>query len=82
VVVGFAAESQDLLENAAAKLASKKLDLLVANDITAPGAGFGTDTNRVVLLFPNSQVEELPLLEKFEVAEVIISHIGRLLENL
>ena len=81
VVIGFAAESHDLLENARSKLKSKKLDMLVANDISAPGAGFGVDTNRVTLLFPKRKNEILPLMSKVEVAETIIAHIGALLEN-
>jgi phosphopantothenoylcysteine decarboxylase/phosphopantothenate--cysteine ligase len=81
VVIGFAAESQDLLENAGAKLKSKKLDMLVANDISAPDAGFGVDTNHVTLLFPHAKEETLPLMSKSEVAETIITHLGVLLEN-
>ena len=79
VVVGFAAESQSLLENAAEKLQSKKLDLIVANDISSPDAGFAVDTNRVTFLFSNGSSEILPLMSKTEVAERIIEHISRLL---
>jgi phosphopantothenoylcysteine decarboxylase / phosphopantothenate---cysteine ligase len=81
VVIGFAAESRDLLENASLKLDSKKLDILVANDISAPDAGFSVDTNRVTLLFPNAEEEALPLMSKSDVAETIITHLGELLEN-
>ncbi len=81
VVIGFAAESKDLIENASRKLKSKKLDILVANDISAPDAGFSVDTNRVTLLFPNAKEEVLPLMSKSEVAETIITHLGELLEN-
>jgi phosphopantothenoylcysteine decarboxylase/phosphopantothenate--cysteine ligase len=80
VVIGFAAESQHLLENAAEKLQSKKLDLIVANDISATDAGFAVDTNRVTLLFANGTSESLPLMNKTEVAEKIIEHTARLLE--
>jgi phosphopantothenoylcysteine decarboxylase/phosphopantothenate--cysteine ligase len=80
IVVGFAAESQNLLENAAEKLKSKKLDLIVANDISATDAGFAVDTNRVTLLFANGTKEILPLMSKTEVAERIIEHTSRLLE--
>ena len=55
VVVGFAAESRDLLVNANEKLKSKKLNFIVANDISSSDAGFGVDTNRVTLLFPNGK---------------------------
>jgi phosphopantothenoylcysteine decarboxylase/phosphopantothenate--cysteine ligase len=81
VVIGFAAESRDLLDNAARKLKSKKMDLLVANDIAAPGAGFAVDTNRVSLLSPDSGVETLPLMSKSEVAGIIIAHLEKLLES-
>ena len=57
------------------------MDMVVANDITAPDAGFGVDTNRVTLLFPHSKEENLPLMSKSEVAEIIIAHIVRLLES-
>jgi len=80
VVVGFAAESQNLLENADEKLKSKKLDFIVANDISANDAGFAVDTNRVTFLFANGARENLPLTSKMEVAEIIIEHISRLLE--
>ncbi len=80
LVVGFAAESRDLLENAAEKLKSKHLDFIVANDISAKDAGFGTDTNRVTLLFSSGQQEALPLMSKAEVAQVVIERIGGLLE--
>ncbi len=80
VVVGFAAESRDLLENASAKLSSKKLDLIVANDISAPDSGFGVDTNRVTLLFADGKEESLPLMSKAEVAEAIIECVAAMLE--
>ena len=81
VVIGFAAESTDLLKNAALKLKSKKLKMLVANNISDPEAGFSVDTNRVTLLFPDGKQETLPLLAKAEVAETIIAHLEVLLEN-
>jgi phosphopantothenoylcysteine decarboxylase/phosphopantothenate--cysteine ligase len=80
VVVGFAAESRDLLVNANEKLKSKKLNFIVANDISSSDAGFGVDTNRVTLLFPNGKKESLPLMSKAEVAEAIIEHIAAFLE--
>ncbi|MBK9603797.1 MAG: bifunctional phosphopantothenoylcysteine decarboxylase/phosphopantothenate--cysteine ligase CoaBC [Anaerolineales bacterium] len=80
VMVGFAAESQNLLENAAEKLKSKKLDFIVANDISASDAGFAVETNRVTILFANGERENLPLTSKMEVAEIIIEHTSRLLE--
>jgi phosphopantothenoylcysteine decarboxylase/phosphopantothenate--cysteine ligase len=80
VVVGFAAESRDLLENASEKLKSKKLDMIVANDISATDAGFAVETNRVTLLFANGIKENLPLMSKTEVAEKIIEYTSKLLE--
>jgi phosphopantothenoylcysteine decarboxylase/phosphopantothenate--cysteine ligase len=71
VVVGFAAETNDLLENAAGKLARKRLDLLVANDVSATDAGFEASDNRVILLSPDREPEAVPLMAKFDVAERI-----------
>ncbi|GAB4498906.1 MAG: bifunctional phosphopantothenoylcysteine decarboxylase/phosphopantothenate--cysteine ligase CoaBC [Anaerolineales bacterium] len=79
VTVGFAAESQHLLQNAQQKLTSKKLDLIAANDITAADAGFGVETNRVTLLFANGRTETLPLLSKTQVAEQILAAVATLL---
>ena len=78
-VVGFAAESGDLVERARRKLARKGCDLLVANDISRPGAGFDGDRNAVVLLTPDGGVEELPLLPKDRVAERIFDRVEKLL---
>lgn len=75
LTVGFAAESQDLLENAQAKLNAKKLDLIVANDISASDAGFGVETNRVTILFASGRRETLPLMDKTEVAQVIMQTV-------
>jgi len=80
VVVGFAAESRDLLANANEKLRSKKLDFIVANDISSSDAGFGVETNRVTLLFTDGKKESLPLMSKAEVAEAVIGHVAALLE--
>jgi phosphopantothenoylcysteine decarboxylase/phosphopantothenate--cysteine ligase len=79
VVVGFAAESQNLIDNAREKVFKKKLSLIVANDILATDAGFGVDTNRVVLVGANGGVEALPLLSKAEVAEAVMERIEKLL---
>ncbi|HUX77341.1 MAG TPA: bifunctional phosphopantothenoylcysteine decarboxylase/phosphopantothenate--cysteine ligase CoaBC [Anaerolineae bacterium] len=79
LAVGFAAESQDVIENARAKLAAKNLDLIVANDVTAPDAGFAAETNRVVILGREGGVEELPLMSKAAVAEAILDRVATLL---
>ncbi len=81
VRVGFAAESQELEKNAADKLARKELDLIVANDITAPGSGFGTDTNRVTIIDKSGASETLPLLSKYEVAQRILDRVVSLLKK-
>ena len=81
VVVGFAAESEHLLENAQSKLQRKGLDLLVANDITATDAGFATDTNRVMLLMPEQEPARLDLMGKDRVGEVIMQRVGALLQQ-
>ena len=80
VVVGFAAESRDLLENATHKLQSKGLDFIAANDISSNDAGFAVATNRVTLLFADGRQEVLPLMSKTEVAEVILERVAKLLE--
>jgi len=80
VVAGFAAESQDLLQNAIVKLQSKKLDLIAANDISANDAGFAVETNRITLLFADGRRESLSLMGKNEAAEIIIARIAALLE--
>ena len=80
VVVGFAAESRDLLENAAHKLQSKGLDFIAANDISAGDAGFAVETNRVTLLFADGRQEGLSLMSKSEVAQVILERVATLLE--
>lgn len=79
VVVGFAAESERLLENAQDKLERKGLSMIVANDISAPDAGFAVDTNRVSLVLPGGVVEHLPLMTKDEVAGEVLRRVVSLL---
>jgi len=73
--VGFAAESDDLVANAKKKLAGKKLDLIVANDITDKKSGFGVDTNKVTLIDKKGKAESLPLMSKREVADKILDRV-------
>ncbi|HEY5625891.1 MAG TPA: bifunctional phosphopantothenoylcysteine decarboxylase/phosphopantothenate--cysteine ligase CoaBC [Dehalococcoidia bacterium] len=80
VKVGFAAESQDLLVNARAKIESKGLDLIVANDITAADAGFSVDTNRVLVIDAAGEQEEWPLMTKYEVSWRILDRVYKLIE--
>ena len=80
-VVGFAAESRDLLANASEKLMSKKLNFIVANDISAEDAGFSVETNRVTFLFADGKSEALPLMSKGDVADVIMQRVANILES-
>ena len=75
LLVGFAAETEDLVANARRKLEAKNLDLIVANDVAAPGAGFGVATNTVVLLRRDGRSRDVPLATKREVAEEILDEI-------
>jgi phosphopantothenoylcysteine decarboxylase/phosphopantothenate--cysteine ligase len=79
VVVGFAAETRDVLDNARAKLERKQLDLIVANDVSAADSGFEVDTNRVTLLDAAGGVQTLPLMSKPAVAEQIIDRLVAML---
>ncbi len=81
VRVGFSAESENLLANAKAKLQGKGLDLIVANDITAPDSGFGADTNKVALIGRDLQVEELPLMSKYEVGNRVLDRVRELFKG-
>jgi len=75
VVVGFAAETGDLVARAREKLLAKRLDLIVANDVSATDSGFEVDTNRVTLLGLDGSVEALPLMSKAEVAERVLDKV-------
>ena len=79
VIVGFALETANAVENGRRKLESKGLDLLVVNDATEPGAGFEVETNRVVLLQPGRPDEALPLMSKAEVADRVLDRVEGLL---
>ena len=76
-VVGFAAETQNLIQSALEKLRNKKLDLIVANDISAPGIGFQSDNNQVTLVDSNEQVENLSRMPKQEIADILLDKISR-----
>lgn len=79
VKVGFSAETQNLVSNAKIKVGSKNLDLIVANDVTDPNSGFGIDTNKVTLIDRDLNVEELPVLTKYEVGHRILDRVSKLL---
>jgi phosphopantothenoylcysteine decarboxylase/phosphopantothenate--cysteine ligase len=77
--VGFAAETEDLLNNAHKKLVEKRLAFICANDVSAQDAGFAVDTNRITILYKDGQQEELPLMSKREVAEIILDRVEEML---
>jgi phosphopantothenoylcysteine decarboxylase/phosphopantothenate--cysteine ligase len=81
VIVGFALETNDVIENGRSKLASKDLDMIVVNDATESGAGFGVDTNRVTLLLRDGKQEVLPLMSKSDVADAILDRVERLIDG-
>ena len=81
ILVGFAAETEDLIAHARKKLAEKNLDFIVANDVTQPDAGFGADTNQVRILFPSGEIKDLPLVSKEKVSEFILDEVARLLNQ-
>jgi phosphopantothenoylcysteine decarboxylase/phosphopantothenate--cysteine ligase len=81
ITIGFAAESEHLLENAAEKMKKKSLDMIVANDISQPGSGFEVDTNQVTLLMKDGSQEKLPVMTKLEVADMIVSKLINWLEE-
>ena len=74
-LVGFAAETQNLLANATEKIKKKNLDMIVANDVTIAGAGFNYDTNVVKFLFPNGEVKSLEKMSKLEVAQALLNEV-------
>ena len=79
LLVGFAAETDEVIENARKKLKTKNLDLIVANDLTRNGAGFGADTNAVTMLDRSGTSTELPVMPKSEIAEQIIGKVAQLI---
>lgn len=81
VKIAFAAETSNLLENARAKLDSKGVSLVVANDITKPGVGFGYDTNQVAIVSGDGKLVELPMMDKFEVAQRVLDRALPLLKS-
>ncbi len=80
VLVGFAAETQNVLDYASKKLVEKNLDFIVANDVTAAGAGFGTSTNIASIIRRGGQVENFPKMSKTELAEKIVERVAKLLD--
>ncbi|MBC7190632.1 bifunctional phosphopantothenoylcysteine decarboxylase/phosphopantothenate--cysteine ligase CoaBC [Candidatus Aerophobetes bacterium] len=81
ILVGFCAETENLLEEAKKKLERKNLDLIVANNLNYPGAGFATDTNKVFIINRSGRIKEHPLMSKREVAEEILEEVKRLFQE-
>jgi phosphopantothenoylcysteine decarboxylase/phosphopantothenate--cysteine ligase len=81
IKVGFAAETQDVLTNAESKIAKKGLDLIAANDVTAAGSGFATDTNHITLIDASGTRESLPLLSKYDAGNRILDRVVALLSE-
>jgi len=79
ILVGFAAETEEVIANARKKLAEKNLDLIIANDVAQPGAGFGHDTNQIKILYPTGEMKELPLMSKEEASMAILDEVARLI---
>jgi phosphopantothenoylcysteine decarboxylase/phosphopantothenate--cysteine ligase len=80
-VVGFAAETHELIENAMSKLERKGLDLIVANDVSAPDAGFRAATNRVVILDREGFQTPIELTSKARISEIIVERVAALLDG-
>ncbi len=81
ILVGFAAETEEIVANARKKMREKNLDLMVVNDVTKPGAGFAQDTNEVKILFPSGEVKDIPLMSKEEIAWLILDEVAKLLAD-
>jgi phosphopantothenoylcysteine decarboxylase/phosphopantothenate--cysteine ligase len=81
ILVGFAMETEDIIVNARRKLKEKKMDLIVANDLSEEGSGFQYDTNRVKIIDPEGTIEELPLLDKMEVADRILHRVRKICDE-
>ena len=79
VLVGFAAETENLEINAQKKLAGKKLDIIAANLVNSPSSGFGTDTNRITLFYKDKTKEPLPEMAKDDLAHILLDRIVTLL---
>lgn len=75
IKVGFAAESSNLIENAKKKMEQKKLDIIIANDITYEDSGFGSDDNRVIIIGKDGKIDTLPLMSKRKVADKILDRV-------
>ena len=81
ILVGFAAETNDVEQNALKKLSRKQLDMIVANDLTEAGSGFGVDTNKVTIYHADGDVQRLPVMSKKAVADALLDEIKTIWQN-
>jgi len=81
IIVGFAAETENLLDNAKEKLKKKNLDMIVANDVAKAGIGFGSDNNEVMIIEKSGKAKQVPLLSKEEIANIILDSVKKALKN-
>jgi phosphopantothenoylcysteine decarboxylase/phosphopantothenate--cysteine ligase len=81
VLIGFAAETENLISNALQKLRSKNLDMVIANNVKEEGSGFGSDTNIVTLIDRSGKAEKLPILPKTEVAHIVIDILSSMIQS-
>ena len=81
VIVGFALETDDLIRNARSKLEKKNLDMIVANNANEDGAGFRVKTNRVTLITKDGAADEIPLMQKTDLADVILDRVEQMLDG-
>ncbi len=81
ILVGFAAETENMLEHAADKLKRKNLDLIVANDVSKEGIGFGSDNNEVAIIDKSGNVRQVPVLSKDEIAHIILDATKKVLKK-
>jgi len=81
IIVGFAAETENIFDNAKEKLKNKNLDLIVANDVAKPGIGFGSDSNEVTIIEKSGKMRQVPLLSKDEISNIILDSIKKILKK-
>jgi phosphopantothenoylcysteine decarboxylase/phosphopantothenate--cysteine ligase len=81
ILVGFAAETQNLKENAVDKLNRKNLDMIAGNLVGDPSSGFNADTNRINLFFKDGSIEELPVMDKEAAAHILLDRVNRILKS-
>lgn len=81
ILVGFAAETENIFENAAAKLKKKNLDLIVANDVAKSGIGFGSDNNEVIIIEKTGRMKQVPILSKDEIAHIILDSVKKVMKK-